>query len=398
MITVSKRGAAMPPSPIRKLKPYADRAIAAGKKLYQLNIGQPDIETPEIMRIALPKIDTRVVAYGPSQGIPEYQDALIKYYKRYGIELGRENIIVTTGGSEAIIMGMTVCCDPGDEILVPEPFYTNYNGFAVAAGVTMKPITTRLEDDWELPDIAVIERLIGPKTRAFMICNPNNPTGKVYGEDELRKIAYLAKKHNLFLFGDEVYREFIFSGEKHVSLLDFKDVEDQVIVMDSISKRFSACGARIGAFISRNRQVMQAALAFGQARLCPPTIDQYMAVPTADLGDDYYAEIVGEYQRRRDAVLEGLSRIDGVQYKVPNGAFYIIIRLPVQDAEDFIIWMLTEFDVKGETVMLAPAEGFYATPGLGRNEARIAFVLNEEKTRRAMDILRLGLAEYLRTH
>ncbi len=394
MITASKRGAAMPPSPIRKLKPYADKATAAGKTIYHLNIGQPDIETPAVMRDIVKQLSTTVIAYGPSQGLPEYQDALIRYYRRYGIELARENIIVTSGGSEAIIMGMTVCCDPGDEILVPEPFYTNYNGFATQASVVLRPITTRLEDDWELPDISIIERLITPKTKAFMICNPNNPTGKLYGEDELRKLAYLAKKHNLFLFGDEVYREFIFSGEKHTSLLEFRDIDDHVVVMDSISKRFSACGARIGAFISRNKAVMQAALCFGQARLCPPTIEQLMAVPTADLGKEYFDEMVGEYKRRRDTVLEGLAKIPGVEYKVPKGAFYIIVRLPVPDAEDFVIWMLTEFHVNNETVMLAPAEGFYATPGLGRNEARIAFVLNVEKTKRAMEILRLALAAY----
>ncbi len=394
MITASKRGAAMPPSPIRKLKPYADKAIAAGKTIHQLNIGQPDIETPAVMLDIAKHLPTKVVAYGPSQGLPEYQDALIRYYKRYDIELSRENIIVTSGGSEAIIMGMTVCCDPGDEILVPEPFYTNYNGFAAQSSVVIRPITTRLEDDWELPDISVIERLITPKTKAFMICNPNNPPGKLYGEDELRKLAYLAKKHNLFLFGDEVYREFIFSGEKHTSLLEFRDMDDHVVVMDSISKRFSACGARIGAFISRNKAIMQAALCFGQARLCPPTIEQLMAVPTADLGKEYFDEMVGEYKRRRDTVLEGLAKIPGVEYKVPKGAFYIIVRLPVADAEDFVIWMLTEFHVNNETVMLAPAEGFYATPGLGRNEARIAFVLNVEKTRRAMEILRLALEAY----
>lgn len=394
MLNPSQRGKLLPPSPIRKLKPYADKAIAAGKKIYHLNIGQPDIETPHEMLEVLRNLESKVIGYGPSQGIPEYQDALIKYYKRYGIELKREHIIVTTGGSEAITMGFVVCCDPGDEILVPEPFYTNYNGFAVAANVTMKPITTRLEDDWELPAIEAIEKLIGPRTKGIMICNPNNPTGKVYGEDELRKLAYLAKKHNLFLFGDEVYREFIFNGEKHVSLLDFKEMEDHVIVMDSISKRFSACGARLGAFISKNKDIMAAALAYAQARLCPPTIDQYMAVPSADLGDEYYEKVVGEYKKRRDVVIEALKSFDGISYKVPNGAFYIIIKLPVQDAEDFIIWLLTEFHVNNETVMLAPAEGFYSTPGLGRDEARIAFVLNEEKTKKAMNILKLGLKEY----
>jgi aspartate aminotransferase len=397
-MNVSKRGGLMPPSPIRKLKPYADEAIAKGKSVYHLNIGQPDIETPAPMLEQLKNIETKIVAYGPSQGLPEYQDALVKYYAMHDINLTRENIIVTTGGSEAITMAFTVCCDPGDEVLIPEPYYTNYNGFAVAANINIVPITTRLENDWQLPSAEEIEKLITPRTKGIMICNPNNPTGKVYGEDELRKIADLGKKHGLFLFGDEVYREFIFSDEKHVSLLDFEDVRENVVVMDSISKRFSACGARIGAFISHNKSVMAAALAYGQARLCPPTIDQLMSVPSADLADKYYNEVVGEYRRRRDIVLDALSKVEGVEYKTPKGAFYITLKLPVDNAEDFVIWLLTDFSIDNETVMLAPAEGFYSTPGLGRDEVRIAFVLNEEKTKKAMTIFQAGLKEYVATH
>ncbi len=393
---ISTRGSLLPPSPIRKLKPFADAALASGKHIYALNIGQPDVETPAQMRNVLKNIDKKVIAYGPSQGLAEYQDALVRYYAFHGIALDRENIIVTTGGSEAITMAFTVCCDPGDEVLVPEPFYTNYNGFSVAAGVRLRPITTSLETNWELPSVEAIEALITPRTRALMICNPNNPTGKVYGAEELRKLAHLARKHDLFLLGDEVYREFIFNGEKHTSLLDFEDMHDHVIVMDSISKRFSACGLRIGAFISRNPQVMQAALAYAQARLCPPTIEQLVAVPSADLGSDYFKRMVAEYRARRDAVIEGLKDMDGVEFQVPNGAFYIIVRLPVKDAEDFVVWMLTDFDVAGETVMLAPAQGFYSTPGLGKDQVRIAFVLNVEKTRRAMDILKQGLATYIK--
>lgn len=395
MIQVSKRGVELPASPIRKLKPFADQAISMGKSIYHLNIGQPDIETPAPMLDVLKKLDSKVIPYGPSQGLPEYQDALVRYYKKHGIDLHRDNIIVTNGGSEAIMMGLIVCMDPGDEIIVPEPFYANYNGFAVATGVVVKPITTRLEDNWKLPNVEEFEKQITPKTKAIMICNPNNPTGKLYGKDDLLKIAMLAKKHNLFLFGDEVYREFIYGDDTHTSLMHLKEVEDRVIIMDSISKRFSACGSRIGAFVSKNKEVMNAALRFAQARLCAPTVDQLMAIPAVDLDDSYFAETLGEYQKRRDAVVEALTEMEGVNFKTPDGAFYIIIGLPVENAEDFVKWLLTDFDVNGETVMLAPAEGFYNTPGMGRNQVRIAFVLNEERTKKAMNIFKLGLRKYL---
>lgn len=395
MVKVSKRGFDLPASPIRKLKPFADKAIAQGKSIYHLNIGQPDIETPATMLNVLKKLNDKVIPYGPSQGLPEYQDALIRYYRKHGIELTRDNIIVTNGGSEAIMMGLIVCMDPGDEIIIPEPFYANYNGFTVATGVIVKPITTRLEENWKLPAVEEFEKQITPRTKAIMICNPNNPTGKLYGRDELLKIAMLAKKHNLFLFGDEVYREFIFGNDQHTSLMNLPEVSDRVIIMDSISKRFSACGARIGAFVSKNPDVMSAALRFAQARLCAPTVDQLMAIPAVDLDDSYFAETLGEYQKRRDAVIEALSEMDGVNFKTPDGAFYIIIGLPVKDAEDFVKWLLTEFDVNGETVMLAPAEGFYNTPGMGKNQVRIAFVLNEERTKKAMHIFKLGLRKYL---
>jgi len=394
MRTISTRGKTLPPSPIRKLKPYDDRAREAGRTVYHLNIGQPDIETPKEMLDVLKDIGTKIIGYGPSQGIPEYQDALIKYYGRHGIPLERDNIIVTTGGSEAIIMALTVCLNPGEEVLIPEPFYTNYNGFATATSVKVVPVTTRLENDWEIPPVEEIEKYVTEKTRAIMICNPNNPTGKVYSRDELKKIVDLAMKRDLFILADEVYREFIFNGEKHVSLLSFEEAKDRVIMMDSISKRFSSCGARIGAFISYNNEIMKAALAYGQARLCPPTIDQIMAVKSVDLDDSYYSLVVGEYKNRRDVVLKALAEMKDVEYRVPNGAFYIVIKLPVENAEDFVIWLLTDFHVDNETVMLAPAEGFYSTPGLGRNEARIAFVLNQEKTEKAMNILKKGLEKY----
>ncbi|HLE10049.1 MAG TPA: pyridoxal phosphate-dependent aminotransferase [Bacteriovoracaceae bacterium] len=397
-ISVSLRGTNMPESPIRKLKPFADKAQAAGKKIYHLNIGQPDIETPPQMFDALKNYENKIVAYGPSQGLPEYQDALIKYYAKYNISLKRDDIIVTTGGSEAIIMGLTICLDPGDEIIVPEPFYANYNGFATAASVIIKPITTRLEDDWALPSPAAFEKLIGPKTRAIMICNPNNPTGKLYSKEDLSALAQLAQKHNLFLFGDEVYREFIYTQEKHTSLMHFPEIADRVIIMDSISKRYSACGSRIGAFISKNPQIMKAALCFAQARLCPPTIDQVMAIPTVDLDDKYFASMVAEYKARRDAVLAGLSSMEGVKYKTPLGAFYIIVKLPVDNAEKFVTWLLSDFEIDGETVMLAPANGFYNTKTLGHDEIRIAFVLNVAKTKKAMNIFAQGLKKYQSMH
>jgi aspartate aminotransferase len=394
MVKISTRGQNLPASPIRKLKPYADQAVDSGKIIYHLNIGQPDIETPFNMLAALKKFDHKVIQYGPSQGLPEYQDALIKYYAKYDINLTRSEIVVTTGGSEAIIMALTVCMNEGDEVLIPEPFYANYNGFAVATGVVVKPITTKIENDWQLPSASEIEKMITAKTKAIMICNPNNPTGKVYGKDELLTIVKVAIKHKLFLLADEVYREFIFNKEQHVSLMHFKEAEDLVVMMDSISKRFSACGSRIGAFISKNKDVMSAALRYAQARLCPPTIDQIMAIPSVDLDQTYYDQTLAEYKSRRDCVLNELAKMSGVEYKVPNGAFYIIVKLPVANAENFVKWLLTDFDVNGETVMLAPANGFYNTPGLGEDEIRIAFVLNVEKTKKAMNIFKLGLEKY----
>ena len=391
---ISQRGKSMPESPIRKLKPYADRAIKDGKSIYFLNIGQPDIETPDIMLNAVTNLEKKIIEYGPSQGLPEYVDALIKYYKNHKIELSRDNIIVTTGGSEAIIMGFVACLDPGDEIIIPEPFYANYNGFAVASGINIIPITTKLENDWELPNISEFEALIGPRTRAIMICNPNNPTGKLYSKSDLIQLANLAKKHDLFLFGDEVYREFIFTGEDHTSLLDFPEIENQVVVMDSISKRFSSCGARIGALITKNKDIYKAALSYAQARLCPPTIEQLLAIPSVQLDQDYFPKIIKQYKSRRNCVLDALNKMDGVQFKTPLGAFYIIVKLPVDNAEKFVTWLLTDFEINGETLMLAPANGFYNTPGLGEDEVRIAFVLNVEKTKKAMEILKQGLLQY----
>lgn len=393
MVQIAERGTKLPESPIRKLKPFADMAKAKGKSVFQMNIGQPDIETPIEMLNVMKKLEHTVIAYGPSQGLPEYIDALIKYYKKQKIDLNANDIIVTTGGSEAIIMGMTVCMDQGDEVIIPEPFYANYNGFAVATGVKIIPLTTTLESNWEI-QIEKMEKLITKKTKAIMICNPNNPTGKLYSKSDLKKIIDIAIKHNLFLFADEVYREFIFNGEKHTSLMDFPEAQNHVIVMDSISKRFSSCGSRIGAFITKNKDVYKAALAYGQARLCPPTIDQLMAIPAVDLPDSYFSKVVGEYKKRRDVVLEGLKKIPGAKFQIPDGAFYIVTELPVDDAEEFIKWMLSDFEINGETLMLAPASGFYNTPNKGTKEVRLAFVLNVDSTKRAMNILEKGVAKY----
>ncbi len=394
MVQISTRGTNMPASPIRKLKPYADAAKAQGKSIYHLNIGQPDIQTPGPMLKKLKEIDKKVIAYGPSQGLPEYLDALREYYARHNIILSPEQLIVTTGGSEAIIMAFTVCLDHGDEILIPEPFYANYNGFAAATDILVKPITTKIENDWQLPAVDEIEKLIGQKTKAIMICNPNNPTGKVYDKEELQKLVDLAAKHNLFIFADEVYREFIYNESEHISLLHFKEVEQQVVIMDSISKRFSSCGARIGAFISKNPQIMKAALAFAQARLCPPTIAQYLAIPSIQLDQDYFDKVLAEYKKRRDVVIDWLKSMDNVKFKVPQGAFYITIALPVKNAEKFVTWLLQDFHINNETLMLAPANGFYSTPGLGENEVRIAFVLDAKKMAKAMNILKEGLQAY----
>lgn len=391
---LSERAKEIQASPIRKLMPYANAAKKKGLKVYHLNIGQPDIETPEVMMNVYHNFSEKVLAYGPSQGVDEYRHSLVKYFKKFEIELQEDDIIVTTAGSEAIVFAMFVTCNPGDEIIVPEPFYTNYNGFATMAGVKLTPLTTYAETGFALPERDKIEALITDKTRAFMFCNPGNPTGTVYSRQEMEMLGEVALKHNIYLISDEVYREFVYEGEKCTSVLELKGCEELAIVCDSVSKRYSACGARVGCIVSRNKKLMEAVLKFAQARLCPPTIDQMAAAACVDLPDSYTEHILEEYNKRRNIVFEELQKIDGIICVKPRGAFYIIAKLPIEDAEDFIIWLLENYHVNNETIMAAPAEGFYATPGLGRNELRLAYILNENDLKKAMNIFVTGLAEY----
>ncbi|HOD53248.1 MAG TPA: pyridoxal phosphate-dependent aminotransferase [Candidatus Cloacimonadota bacterium] len=397
-MNLSKRAQEIQASPIRKLMPYAIEAKKKGIHVYHLNIGQPDIETPQEMLNVYHHFDDKVLAYGPSQGVDAYRKSLVKYYQKHHIHLHEDEIIVTTAGSEAIIFAMMVTCNAGDEIIVPEPFYTNYNGFATMAGVHLVPLTTYAETGFALPERDKIEAVITEKTRAIMICNPGNPTGTVYSREQMEMLGEIVKQHNLYLISDEVYREFVYEGDPAVSALSIKGIENHVIMCDSISKRYSACGARIGCIVSRNKEIMDSLLKFAQARLCPPTIDQLAAAVCVDLPVEYTANILAEYDKRRNIVFEELQKIDGIVCVKPGGAFYIIAKLPIENAEDFIIWLLEEYHVNNETVMAAPAEGFYATPGLGRNELRLAYILNENDLRKAMHIFRTGLEEYKKSH
>ncbi len=393
---LSKRALNIQASPIRKLVPLANAAKAAGKHVYHLNIGQPDIETPPEMMKVYAEFDEKVLAYGPSQGLAFYRQNLVKYYSRYGIELNEDEILVTTAGSEACFFAMLAVCNPNDEIIVPEPFYTNYNGFATWAGTIITPLTTIAENGFALPDDAKIEKLINEKTRAIMICNPGNPTGTVYSRKDLLRLAAIVKKHDLFLISDEVYREFIYNGGIHTSILTLPDISDRAVVVDSISKRYSACGARIGCIAAHNKDLLTALLKFAQARLCPPTLGQYAANACIALDEGYFNKMISEYESRRDLVFAALKKIEYVICVKPKGAFYIIAKLPIADAEDFVKWLLTDYSVDKETVMVAPAEGFYATPGLGKNEVRIAYILNKQDLKKAMAIFSSGLKEYLK--
>ncbi|MCP2520177.1 pyridoxal phosphate-dependent aminotransferase [SCandidatus Aminicenantes bacterium Aminicenantia_JdfR_composite] len=391
---ISKRGENIQPSPIRKLKPYADKAKAEGVHIYHLNIGQPDISTPKPVIEAFHNYDDEVLSYGPSQGFLELRRAIVDYFKFYNIKLNEDNIIITIGGSEAIHFSFSVVADVGEEIIIPEPFYTNYNGYAYFANVKIVPVTTKAEDGFRIPKIEEIEKKITPKTRAILICSPNNPTGVVYTREEIESIIELAKKYDLFLIGDEVYKEFVYDGLKHTSLLEFPEVADRVIVVDSISKRFSCCGARIGAVITRNEKIYQAILKFAQARLCPPSVEQKAALAAYRMSMDYFRDVRKEYQRRRDVLFNELKKIPGVVLEKPQGAFYMIVKLPIKNAEHFTIWLLTDFRLNNETVMLAPGEGFYATPGKGKDEIRIAYVLKENDLKKASNILIKGLEKY----
>lgn len=390
----SNRVINMQASPIRKLVPFAEEAKKSGKKVYHLNIGQPDIETPPEFFTAVKEADIKVLAYSLSQGMPELIDSFSKYYARYGLSFDQNEILITNGGSEAILFALIATCDVGDEVLVPEPFYTNYNGFGSSAQVNIVPITTKAENGFALPSASTIEALVTNKTKAILLSNPGNPTGAVYSSEEMDAIALVAKKHNLFIISDEVYREFIYDGMKFKSFAEYTEIANQVILTDSISKRYSACGARIGCIASKNKELITQMLKLCQSRLCVPTLEQIGAAALINVSSDYMDAAILEYKKRRDIVYNALNKMDGVLCKEPKGAFYVIAKLPVKNAEDFVIWLLKEFNLNGETVMLAPAEGFYATPGLGIDEVRISYVLKETDLLAAMAVLDAGLKAY----
>jgi len=391
---IAKRADLMPPSPIRKLVPFAEEARKRGIHVYNINIGQPDIRTPQVFLDAVRHHNLEILPYGHSAGSWEYRDELVKYYARFDIQISSEEIIVTNGGSEAIIFAMMVTMDPGDNLIIPEPFYTNYNGFAVEAGVDIIPVTSRVEDGFKLPPIQEIERKITSHTRAIMICSPNNPTGYVYTHQEMEDLRKLVLKHDLYFFSDEVYREFIYDGAEYISVMHLEGLRERAVLLDSISKRYSVCGARIGCLISHNKKILDASLRLGQARLCPPTLEQIAARAAVHTPPSYFTEVVNEYKQRRDVVFAELKKIPGVVALKPQGAFYTIVKLPVDDADQFSTWLLKEYHLNKETIMLAPGNGFYATPGKGVDEVRIAFVLNVESMKRSMEILREALKVY----
>jgi len=394
-VDVSRRAREMPPSPIRKLAPLAEAAKSRGTRVYHLNIGQPDIETPACIRDRLKQLDDRVLEYSPSSGTPAFLHSLRHYYEqRLGITLHDSEILATTGGSEAILFAFMACADEGDDVMMVEPFYANYKTFATMAGLNIVPVTSRGRDNFHLPSRDVFERAITPRTRIVILCNPNNPTGTVYTRAELEMIAAFCRDRGLFLISDEVYREFVYDDRRAISALELKGCDDFVVVVDSLSKRYSACGIRLGALVTRNADVYEAALRMAQGRLSPPGIAQFIAVGAESLGDDYTRDVVAEYQARRDVLYEGLTSIPGVFLEKPEGAFYCIAKLPVENAEDFAVWLLTDYSRDDATVMLAPANGFYATPQLGTSEVRIAYVLNVDDLRAAIELLRDALSQY----
>jgi aspartate aminotransferase len=394
MPSLSKRGNKLPPSPIRKLVPFAEEAKRQGKVVYHLNIGQPDIKTPEIAIEAVKNMDRTVIEYSHSAGFESYRRKLAGYYNNFGIDISFEQIMVTTGGSEAILFGLFSCLDAGDEVIIPEPFYANYNGFALAGNIVVKPITAKIETGFALPPIEEFEKLITSKTKAILICNPNNPTGYLYSKEELEALRKIVLKHDLFLFADEVYREFSYDGKQHFSVLNLDGLDKHVVVVDSISKRYSACGARIGALVTRNRDIYNTALKFGQARLSPPTLGQILGEAAIDTPTAYFDEVKIEYVSRRDLIVQSLSGMDGVICPNPGGAFYAMARLPIDNADRFCQWLLEEFSYEGATVMLAPGSGFYATEGAGTREVRIAYVLNKGDLQKAMVCLSEALKVY----
>ncbi|MFI5153719.1 MAG: pyridoxal phosphate-dependent aminotransferase [Chitinophagales bacterium] len=393
MLSISQRGKEMPPSPIRKLVPYAEAAKKRGIHVYHLNIGQPDIETPPQILDAVRHFDFKVLEYSHSAGNESYRRKLVKYYQKVGIDIDYTHIIITTGGSEAILFGFMSCLDAGDEVIIPEPFYANYNGFAVAAGVVVKPITSYIRNNFALPPIEEFEKAITKRTKAIVICNPNNPTGYLYSREEMETLKRIVSKHNLYLFSDEAYREFCYEGTQ-TSAMHLKGIENNVLMMDTISKRYSACGGRIGALVTRNKEVLDTVLKFAQARLSPPSFAQILGEAAVDLPDNYFDVTKAEYRKRRDLLVTRLNKMPGVYCPNPGGAFYAIAELPIDDSDSFCQWLLQSFSYNQQTVMLAPATGFYGTRGLGKKEVRLAYVLNSEDLDKAMDCLEKALEEY----
>ena len=394
MPILSKKSMAMPASPIRKLVPFAEAAKSRGTTVYHLNIGQPDIETPKIVRDKLNNLDLEVIEYSHSAGFLTYREGLAKYYQNLGISLDPDKeIMITTGGSEALTFAFQCCFEPGDEIIIPEPFYANYNGFATTCGIKVIPVTAKIENGFALPPIEDFKEKITAKTKGILICNPGNPTGYLYSKEELQSLKNIIKEHDLFLFADEVYREFCYEGAVHFSALELEDIENNVVLVDSVSKRYSMCGARVGALISRNHQFMEMALKFGQARLSPPTLGQIAGETALKTPQSYFDQVTNEYVERRNIVVEGLSKINGVKCPKPQGAFYCIAELPVKDADHFCQWLLEKFEHNGQTVMLAPASGFYANNSV-QNQVRIAYVLNKENLKNAVDCIKKALEVY----
>ncbi|MGM9842577.1 MAG: pyridoxal phosphate-dependent aminotransferase [Candidatus Limisoma sp.] len=394
MPKISIRGTEMPESPIRKLAPLSDAAKKRGIHVYHLNIGQPDLPTPEVAINAIKNIDRNILEYSPSAGYRSYREKLVGYYERFNINLTADDIIITSGGSEAVLFAFLSCLNPGDEIIVPEPAYANYMAFAISAGAVIRTIATTIEEGFSLPKVEKFEELINERTRAILICNPNNPTGYLYTRREMNQIRDLVKKYDLFLFSDEVYREFIYTGSPYISACHLEGIENNVVLIDSVSKRYSECGIRIGALITKNEQVRKAVMKFCQARLSPPLIGQIAAEASLDVPDDYLRDTYDEYVERRKCLIDGLNRIPGVYSPIPMGAFYTVARLPVDDSERFCAWCLSEFEYEGETVFMAPASGFYTTPGAGINEVRIAYVLKKEDLTRALVVLQKALEAY----
>lgn len=394
MPTISQRGIDMPASPIRKLVPLANRAKAKGTVVYHLNIGQPDLATPEVALRAAHHLDREVLEYSPSEGILSFRKKLVEYYHKFNIDVCTDDIIITTGGSEAVFFSFMACLDPGDEIIVPEPAYTNYMAFAISCGAVIKTISSTIDEGFALPSVEKFEALITPRTKAILICNPNNPTGYLYTRKEMNQIRDLVRKYDLFLFSDEVYREFCYTGAPYISAFHLEGIENNVILVDSVSKRYSECGIRIGALITKNKQVRENVMKWCQARLSPPLIGQIMAEASLDTPEEYMRDVYDEYVERRKFLIDGLNRIPGCYSPIPMGAFYTVARLPIDDADKFCAWCLEEFDYEGQTIFMAPASGFYTTPGLGKNEVRLAYVLKKEDLAKALVVLEKALETY----